>query len=171
MSGPPPKRDDERRRANDPALGPADHIDVTQLPVAEQDGLLWRIAQPIDRKLWDVDENWHDIAKDWFDSLSRSGQAIFYEPSDWAAARLIAESMSRDLDEQVVGVTETGEVVKSIIPLKGASLAAYLKGFAVLGVTEGDRRRIRIEIENRHKTKGKPAGVVDIADKRKRHLS
>jgi hypothetical protein len=63
---------------------------------------------------------------------------------------LIAESMSRDLLPQVVGVLQegrdAGEVVKETIPLKGASLSAYLRAFAVLMVTEGDRRRLQIEL-------------------------
>jgi len=94
-----------------------------------------------------VNSRWHPIAKRWFQALAASGQAQFYEPSDWAAAELLAESMSRDLRPQVVGITDSGKVVKESIPLKGASLAAYLKAFGSLLVTEGDRRRVRLELE------------------------
>lgn len=95
-----------------------------------------------------ANSKWHPIAKRWFDSLGASGQAAFYEPSDWATAELVAESMSRDLKPQVVGIKEeTGEPVMAVIPLKGASLAAYLKAFTALLVTEGDRRRAHMELQ------------------------
>jgi hypothetical protein len=97
-----------------------------------------------------------------YESLRTSGQAKFYEPSDWAAAYLLAEAMSRDLKPQAVGVSIiTGKVVRATVPLKGGSLAAYLKAFAALGVTEGDRRRIGIEIQRKPEPKLAPVSVMD----------
>lgn len=126
----PPKRDSQRRRRNAPAGGPAQHAPgAVQVPVPK------------------ANVKWHPVAKRWFESLGRSGQAVFYEPSDWAVAELVAESMSRDLRPQVVGVAEDGKVLKELLPLKGASLAAYLKAFTQLLVTEGERRRARLELE------------------------
>lgn len=94
------------------------------------------------------DERWHPVAKRWFDSLAESAQSKFYEPSDWALAFIIAESISRDLKPQVVGVhPETGELLFAVIPMKGASLSAYLKAMTALIVSEGDRRRAGLEIE------------------------
>lgn len=127
--GPLPKRSDQRRRRNSPTPDKA----PTGAPGAVH-------APP-------ADKTWHPVAKRWYLSLAKSGQAKFYEPSDWATAQIIAESMSRDLSEQVVGTTESGEILKDTIPLKGASLAAYLKAFSVLLVTEGDRRRAQLELE------------------------
>lgn len=95
----------------------------------------------------EADTSWHLVALRWYQSLAGSGQAVFYQPSDWAVAFLIAESMSRDLSEQVVGVTERDGVLRDVIPLKGASLSAYLRAFAVLMVTEGDRRRLQVELQ------------------------
>lgn len=128
--GPPPKRSSQRRRTNTPAAGEPQHA--------------WGAAVVKPPR---VNGKWHPVAKRWFLALKESGQSQFYEPSDWAAAELIAESMSRDLRPQVVGITEDGKVVKDTIPLKGASLAGYLKAFAALLVTEGDRRRVRLELE------------------------
>lgn len=125
--GPVPKRSDQRRRTNSPGAEQA--LGAAEVPVPE------------------ANADWHPVAAAWFASLSTSGQAAFYEPSDWATAVLIAESMSRDLNPQVVGVTDDGATVMEQIPLKGASLAAYLKAFAVLLVTEGDRRRSRLELQ------------------------
>jgi hypothetical protein len=94
-----------------------------------------------------ADESWHKVARMWFDSLAASGQSRFYEPSDWSTAYLIGESLSRDLSEQVVGFTEKEGAIMGVIPLKGASLSAYLKAMSSLMVTEGDRRRARLELQ------------------------
>lgn len=127
--GPVPKRSDQRRRTNAPDQP------IDSLPGAAH------APSP------EADENWHPVAKAWFDALGTSGQSQLYQPSDWATAVLIAESMSRDLSPQAIGITEQGEVVRDVIPLKGASLSAYLRAMAVLMVTEGDRRRLHLELE------------------------
>ena len=133
MPGPVPKRSEERRRRN------KDGFEVEKVNLAEL------IAEDVEIPI--APDNWDPIARMWFESLKSSGQAIFYEPSDWMTAYLIAESISRDLGEQVVGFTPTGEVLRDVIPMKGASLNAYLKGMSALMVTEGDRRKLRIELE------------------------
>ncbi len=142
MPGPPPKRSDQRRRRNKP-----------ETPIDSAPGA---VDVPVPR----ANPKWHPIATRWFEALTVSGQAAFYEPSDWATAELVAESMSRDLKPQVVGMSETvrtdpesglsytvAEPVMASIPLKGASLAGYLKAFTALLATEGDRRRARLELE------------------------
>lgn len=135
MSGPIGKRDEERRRRNKDAV-PTEKVNLDEVLAGE-------VEVPV------ADESWHPIAHMLFESLKSSGQSIFMEPSDWAAAYLVAESISRDLVEQVVGITEAGDVVKAEIPLKGASLSAYSKMFSSLMVTEGDRRRLKIELERK----------------------
>jgi hypothetical protein len=128
--GPVPKRSDQRRRQNKkpkPATAPSAVEKVIRPP---------------------VNAKWHPAAKRWYTSLAKSGQAAFYEPSDWAIAYLVAESISRDLKPQVVGIhPETGKAVMATIPMKGASLAAYSKVMTNLLVTEGDRRRAGIELQ------------------------
>ena len=54
----------------------------------------------------------HPAARRWFESLAESGQSAFYEPSDWATAYVLAETMSRELRPRVVGVTKDGDVIK-----------------------------------------------------------
>lgn len=110
-----------------------------------------------------ADENWHPVALTWYNSLATSGQRIYYQPSDWATAYLLAESLSRDFKPQFVGINEeSGEVMMEKIPLKGASLGAYLKGFSALLATEGDRRRMQIELERESlKGQGKDDPVED----------
>jgi hypothetical protein len=127
--GPPPKRADKRRRHTKQEDKP-DSVPVNGA-----------VKPP------PVNSDWHPIAKRWFKSLKDSGQSIYYEPSDWGMAYVLAESMSRDLNPQVVAVPEsTGEPVFETVPMKGASLAAYLKGMTALLVSEADRRRAGVEL-------------------------
>jgi hypothetical protein len=117
-------------------------------------------------------KDWHAIAKAWYKSLKDSGQSEFYEPSDWAMAQIVAESISRDLEPQVVAVPEsTGVPVFETVPMKGASLSAYLKAMAALMVSEGDRRRAGIALERAGANAGgeaqEQAGVVQMEQYRK----
>jgi len=153
--GPAPKRADQRRR----------HTKASDQPdKLEIEG---SVEAP------DVDENWHAVAKRWYESLADSGQSHYYEPSDWAMAYMLAESMSRDLEPQVVAVPEkTGEPVYAKVPMKGASLAAYLKGMTSLLVSEADRRRANIELQRFTPTpdpeKEEAAKVATLDEYRKR---
>lgn len=148
--GPVPKRTDQRRRRNRP------EVPAGSAPAARS----VRAPRP--------DPAWHPIVRDWYRSLRRSGQSAFYEPSDWQTARLIAESMSRDLKPQFVAMNEeTGEPVVMVIPVKGASLAAYLKAMSALLVTEGDRRRSGVELQRPPEQPAGP-GVPHIDDYRDR---
>lgn len=87
------------------------------------------------------------MARDWYEALERSAQSALYEASDWATARIVAESMSRELRPRIVAVTKDGQAVKDSPPITGAALSAYLKAMGSLLVTEGDRRRARVELE------------------------
>lgn len=129
--GPIPKRSNQRRRENKP------DIDVAAAPAAAK------------VKVPKADPKWHPVAAQWFASLAESGQSVFYEPSDWATAYLIAESISRELSPQPISIGSGGDARIEMVsaPPKGASLAAWLKGMTVLMVTEGDRRRARVELQ------------------------
>lgn len=114
-SGPIPKRSDERRRRNKP-----EGASVTSAPANVV------VSAP------DADESWHEIARDWFRSLAESGQAVFYQPSDWQTARVWAELLSRQL--------ASGRPSSQMV-------AAWAAGATELLTTEGARRRARIELE------------------------
>lgn len=152
--GPVPKRSDQRRRVNKPATPSGE---VSTAPAAAS------VVVP------DAAETWHPVASRWFESLKISGQRKFYEPSDWAMAYLIAESISRDLNPQFVGVTagDQSEPIYEVIPLKGASLSAYLKAMGNLLATEGDRRRASIELHRGEVVdEDEEASVTAMADYR-----
>jgi hypothetical protein len=116
-----------------------------------------------------VPRSWHPVARRWFRSLAKSGQSRFYEESDWATAYLLAEAISRELQPQPVGHTEDGDVIYASLPPKGSSLAAWLKAMSALLVTEGDRRRMRLELEAAPAVDpAEEAAVADLDDYRKR---
>jgi hypothetical protein len=80
MSGPIPKRTDQRRRMNKP-----EGVQVTSAPGAAH------VDFP------PPSEHWAPMARDWYLSLAESGQASFYQPSDVQVARIWAEVLSRQL--------------------------------------------------------------------------
>lgn len=96
------------------------------------------------------DEGWHELARAWFLSLGQSGQSVFYEASDWQTARYVAEAMSRNL---------AADKFSSML------FAAVMSASASLLVTEGDRRRLRIELERAGEAEG---GVSELDDYRAR---
>lgn len=134
MPGCVPKRSDQRRRRNKPEIEiekgqAAEHVDV---PAA--------------------DPAWHEIARDWYESLALSGQSGWYEPSDWQTARYVAEAMSRNL--------ESGRFSAQLF-------ASVMQATTSLLATEGDRRRLRIELERGAKVDvDEDAAVASIDDYR-----
>ncbi|MFF8829322.1 hypothetical protein [Streptomyces sp. NPDC015131] len=134
--GPIPKRSEERRRRNKddgPELLQAPSGPPAQLP-----------------DLPEPEDSWHEIATDWYLSLRESGQAAFYQPSDWATARYAAELMSRLLNTDRA---PNGQLVAALNSVMSALLT-----------TEGDRRRARIELERKPAVQPAPASVTAIAD-------
>lgn len=75
--------------------------------------------------------DWHPLAKEMFNALKVSGQATFYEQSDWAFAKVTCARMSQLLIE---GSTS------------GSAWSPVDAGLARLMATEGDRRRLRLEL-------------------------
>ena len=160
--GPPPKKDAERRRRN---KTPETSGSLSSIP-AEVVNLNDTIAGEVEVPT--ADEKWHPIARQLYDAQQKSGQALYMEPSDWSMLYLLCESISRDLNPQFVGLTEEGESVFEAIPLKGASLNAYLKGLGELLVAEGGRRKLRLELERKNRIDEAAAGdnVYDISKNR-----
>ena len=78
-----------------------------------------------------VDSDWHPRAKQWYRSLARSGMRDYYELSDYEMARLLCDALT--------------EYYKRPTAMM---LATILQGMTSLGVTEGERRRMRIELED-----------------------
>jgi hypothetical protein len=115
------------------------------------------------------DPDWHDIARRWFESLAGSGQSAFYVESDWLTAYAVAESMSREFKPQpiVLGKGDDATVEMHELPPKAASLTAWLKGASMLLATEGDRRRVGLELV-RTPEEGDDSDVSHLDDARSR---
>lgn len=157
--GPIPERSEARRRRNKPA--PDVEVEIVDLNSL--------IMRPVEIPV--ANEDWHPAVRMLWDSIPASGQAIHYEPTDWSIAYVICESLSRELLPQFVGMrnvfnTEAGEMETrpefQTIPIKGGNLSSILKAFHVLMMTEGDRRRLRLELQRQGADEGKPAPVVPI---------
>lgn len=129
---PSPKRSTERRRRNKesrPEIVQATGV-VTMPP---------------------PDPEWNSIAADWYSALGDSGQAQFFEPSDWQAARYVAEVMSRHLSRAQ----------------PSAQLFSGIWGaMSDLLSTESSRRKVRMEVE-REATAEVPAGVTALDEYRR----
>lgn len=130
MAGPVPVRSDQRRRRNKPAGGSVTKAKAAPLP-------------PVPA----ADESWHPLAAEWFEALGKSGQARFYEPSDWAMAKVWATVLSRQLEASRISAQ---------------MIAAWSAGATELLTTEGARRRARVELERAASDEDEDASVTAL---------
>lgn len=91
---------------------------------------------------WQEDEDWADFTKNVWRSASASGMADFYQDTDYAELWFICQELDRYVQPKVY--RETGELYFKQSP---EMVKALLTGLSNLGFTEGDRRRIRIELD------------------------
>lgn len=112
--------------------------------------------------------DWHPLAKSWYASFGASGQKVWYEPSDWMQLTLAAEQLSRELSEKVLSVTMHGEKVYGTGPITASTLSAVNSIAVRLLATEGDRRRMRIELTRGHEPK--VADEVEARRKRREEM-
>lgn len=134
--GPVPKRSEDRHRRNSPA--PVSAPSVSQGAPQPRGSSSW---SPAAKRIWK--------------SLGKSGQARFFEPSDWAYAQFVMEEMTRYQD----GERQNGQV-----------LTAILSSLTSLMLTEGDRRRVGIELARpSNDGDGEPA-KVEVMDKWRQRL-
>jgi hypothetical protein len=136
-SGPPPNPNARRRNARP--------VETVTLDLDKLQGDTVEVPAP--------NEDWHPVAMMAWDSLVKSVTAHIYEPSDWAFAHILCEQISRAMKPKKVqvGVDGAGEpiLVEAEVAMSGAELQAVIKGFNSLIATEGDRRRLQIEVKRR----------------------
>jgi hypothetical protein len=133
--GPVPKRSEERVRRN------KDDVPVESVSV------IGEVEVP------DLDfPDPHPMVIDFYESLKESGQAKFYEPSDWQFARFTLHFAD--------------QLLKSGRP-SSQMLAAVNSALTDLLVSEGARRRVRLEVER----EAAKAEVLDIASVLRERLS
>ena len=96
------------------------------------------------------DPDWHPIAARLWHSLGESGQSRFYEPSDWAVAYSLMDDLS---------------YYKSSSKRSGQMLATIMSAMSSLLVTEGDRRRVQIELARPNAEDSEESTKVAVMDK------
>ncbi|QAY03787.1 terminase small subunit [Mycobacterium phage AFIS] len=90
----------------------------------------------------------HPIVRDLYNSLAESAQAALYQPSDWSYAKFTLHFAD--------------QLLKSSKP-SSQMLVAVNQMLSSLLVSEGDRRRVRIEVE-RTKSDGPDASVTTMGE-------
>jgi hypothetical protein len=144
MSGPVPRRSEDLAR-------PRERKGGNVAPVTK--GQLRSVRIPA------ADKDWHPIAKRWYNSLKTSGQRDFYQNSDWAFAYSVADDLS------YYKKPLTNRDGEDYYKRSGQMLQSIYAAMTTLLVTEGDRRRVRIEL-SAPEEEGESAAVLAIADYR-----
>ena len=135
MPGPIGKREAERTRRNKPE---------------NEGGVSLAKGTALGGDPFPAKDYWHPMATEWYKSLSESGIAAFYERSDWATAMIVAEELTHYLN------TSTSR-------RSAQMLTALFSMMTSLGATEGDRRRMRIELE-KPQAEIQSTGVTELAN-------
>lgn len=117
MPGPVPNRSEDLARPRERRGG--DVVPVTK-----------GVARDV--KIPNASSDWHPIARKLWDSLKTSGQSDYYQNSDWA----FAYSLCDDLSYYKKQGKRSGQMLQSIYSAMERLL-----------VTEADRRRVRIELD------------------------
>ncbi|GGQ07729.1 hypothetical protein BKA00_007420 [Actinomadura coerulea] len=129
--GPVPKRSDKRRRRNADSA-----VDTIEIPAD---------AEPVEAPPLGFTTN--AIAMEWYESLASSGQARYFEPSDWQAARVVTQELGRMLNYG----KPSGQLFTALWSAMGDLLS-----------TEAARRRVRMEIDRSQPAEGEDADVIEL---------
>lgn len=134
--GPVPNRSTDLSRARDANRG--DRMPITK-----------GISRPAD--IPEPDPEWHPTARLLWDAACSSGQADFYESSDFAYLYHVCEELDR---------------YKRDKKRSSMMFAALNQAFEALLITEGARRRVRIELQD-ETDEDEGAVVMQMDDYRK----
>lgn len=147
VRGPIGKRDEERVRRN----VPEDPTVTVMMP-----GLV--VIPP----LGDVSfaGETHPLVVDMYQAMKDSACVKFFEPTDWAYARLTLHTLNAEL----VSASQQGR------PIGAMKTTAINQMLSALLLTEGDRRRARLEIE-RAPTNLDGGKVLDVTDMLRKRLA
>lgn len=92
----------------------------------------------------------HPIARNAWRALEQSGQAQYFEPTDWAASRLLVEQLSRELAKDK--------------PITASAFRVIWDAMQSLLMTESSRRRVRMEVDRVKPVEEAPPGIALIAE-------
>ena len=142
VKGPIPKRSAERRRTNKTN----EYGETMEADQIEAVAGTFQVPEPNPR--------WHWSAKMVYQSARSSAFARdFYEPTDWAELFVLCETLHRSMGQSYILdssgrpiLDQDGEPIMETKPMNGSLLGAITKSLASLGFTEGDRRRLKVEV-------------------------
>ncbi|ASZ75173.1 hypothetical protein PBI_MISSWHITE_5 [Mycobacterium phage MissWhite] len=102
----------------------------------------------------------HPLIEEMYESIKQSAAVKYYEPTDWQFARLALYTLNQEL----IAAQHQDK------PIGAMKLTAINQMLSALLLTEGDRRRVRLEIE---RAPADPTGgkVVDVTDVLKQRLA
>ncbi|AXH48782.1 terminase small subunit [Mycobacterium phage Steamy] len=145
--GPIGKRDEERVRRNVPE-NPTETVQIhgaVKIP-----------------DLGDISFNGetHPLITEMYDSIKASAAVKYYEPTDWQFARLTLFTLNQEL----IYARDLGK------PIGAMKLTAINQMLSSLLLTEGDRRRVRLEIE-RNPGDSPTGNVVSMSDALRQRLA
>ncbi len=147
VRGPVPKRDEERVRRN----VPEDPTVTVKMPGMVEIPDLGDISF-----MGEI----HPLVTDMYDSMKESACVKFFEPTDWAYARLTLHTLNAEL----VSAQQQGR------PIGAMKTTAINQMLSALLLTEGDRRRARLEIERAPADSGS-GKVLDVTDMLRQRLA
>lgn len=137
--GPIGKRDEERVRRNIPDTPTATISAIGKVKIPDM-GDLSHMGET------------HPLIEEMYESIKASAAVQFYEPTDWQFARITLYALNQEL----IAAQHNGK------PVGAMKLTAINQMLSALMLTEGDRRRARIEIERA--PTGNGATVLDVTD-------
>lgn len=120
MPGPPPNRSNDHSRERD----------------AERRAVGITKAESIPCEIPEANPEWGKSPRMIWDAVLVSGQNVFYQASDWAVLWVLMEQ----LDIAMIDAREKGKLPAMLLQTVYSQLSS-------LGLTEGERRRMRIELE------------------------
>lgn len=143
--GPVGKRDEERVRRNTPDT-PTETVQM-----------IGPVETP---ELGDISHKGetHPLVLDLYNSIKESAAVKFYEPTDWQFARLTLFALNQEL----IASRNHGN------PMGAMKLTAINQMLSSLLLTEGERRRVRLEVERAPAgpSDGQVIGITDVLKQR-----
>ena len=143
--GPIGKRDSERVRRNTPE-NPTETV-----------AMIGTVAVP---ELGDIScaGETHPLVTDLYESIKNSAAVKYYEPTDWQFARLTLYT----LNEELISASALGKTIGAM------KLTAINQMLSSLLLTEGERRRVRLEVERQpaDQNGGQVIGITDVLKQR-----
>ncbi|AEL17837.1 minor tail protein [Mycobacterium phage Trixie] len=145
--GPIGKRDEERVRRNKDE-NPTDTVQVIGTVSIPELGDVSHLGET------------HPLITEMYNSIKASAAVKYYEPTDWQFARMTLYMLNQEL----IAAQHNGK------PVGAMKLTAINQMLSSLLLTEGDRRRVRLEVE---RNAGAPTAgqVVDMTDMLKQRLA